>query len=248
MAKTSGLGNAFWLDGVDLSGDINRLDPSLGGHGVWDDTAINQSAVSRLGTQRSGTIAVTSFFNPSAGAAHPTFDTLPRTDRIPTYLFGTSLGSAAEAMVAKQVTYNPSRGEDGSLLHSVECQSNGYGKEYVTLLTAGKRTDTAATNGSGVDNSASTAFGLQAYLHVFAFTGTSVTVKLQHSNDDASTDPYADVTGGAFTAATAIGAQRIATSNALTIKRWIRVVTTGTFSNAQFAVLYVRNNVAGQVF
>lgn len=242
MAKTTGLGNAFWLDGVDLSGDVMRLDKVEGGPAAWVNTAINQSAVSRAGVTRDGTLGVTAFLDTAAGAAHATLDTLPRTDRIATYLFGTSLGDQCMTLVGKQIGYNPSRGDNASLLFSVELQGNAYGVEPGVLLTAGKRTDTAATNGTGVDGTSSSAFGLQAHLHVFAFTGTSVTVKLQHSNDDAATDPYADVTGGAFTAATAVGAQRIATTAALTIKRWVRVVTTGTFSSAQFAVIWTRNN------
>ncbi|WP_372352624.1 hypothetical protein [Streptomyces sp. KL116D] len=87
-------------------------------------------------------------------------------------------------------------------------------------------------------------FGLQAYLHVFAFTGTSVTVKLQESSDNGVGDPWADVTGGAFTAATAIGAQRIETARGLTVKRYLRAVSTGTFTSATFAVSVNRNDVA----
>jgi hypothetical protein len=89
-------------------------------------------------------------------------------------------------------------------------------------------------------------FGLQAYLHVFAVVGTSVTVKLQESSDN-SGDAYADVTGGGFTAVTAVagtGSQRIQTSRTQTIERYLRVVTTGTFSSATFAVAVVRNDTS----
>lgn len=244
MAKTTGLGNALWLDGVDLSGDIQALGSLGGGPAAWDTTSINQSAHERSGTQRSAILQATTFHNPSAGAAHPTLDTFTRSDRIASYVFSVATSGEAFNVVSKEVAYNPSRTDTGALTHSLEVQSTGYGGEFGVLHTNGKRTDTAATNGTGLDGSASSSFGLQAYLHVFAFTGTSVTVKLQHSNDDASTDPYADVTGGAFTAATAVGAQRIATSSGLTIKRWTRVVTTGTFSSAQFAVILVRNQTS----
>jgi hypothetical protein len=89
---------------------------------------------------------------------------------------------------------------------------------------------------------ATTSFGLQAYLQVFSgFAGTSVTVKLQESNDNAGSDPYADITGGAFTAATGITSQRIATASGQSVKRWIRVVTTGTFTAATFSVIICKN-------
>jgi hypothetical protein len=51
------------------------------------------------------------------------------------------------------------------------------------------------------------------------------------------------VTGGGFTAATGVGAQRIQTARGQTVERYLRVVTTGTFSNAVFAVSVARNDV-----
>ena len=42
--------------------------------------------------------------------------------------------------------------------------------------------------------------------------------------------------------------ERIATSNSQTVEEWLRIVTTGTFSNFVFAVAVVRNEIAGQVF
>jgi hypothetical protein len=113
--------------------------------------------------------------------------------------------------------------------------------------TAGVRADTTATNGTSVDfGTGSTAFGLrlQAYLHVTAFTGTSCTVKLQESSDDGAGDAFADVTGGSFGAQTAVGASRIATSATQTVERYLRVVTTGTFTVCNFHVTIVRNATA----
>jgi hypothetical protein len=52
------------------------------------------------------------------------------------------------------------------------------------------------------------------------------------------------VTGGGFTAATGVTSQRIATSSSQTVERYLRVVTTGTFSSAVFAVTVVRNDTA----
>jgi hypothetical protein len=101
------------------------------------------------------------------------------------------------------------------------------------------RTDTTATNGTAFDCGAvSTLFGGQAYLQVNAFTGTSVTVKLQDSADNAT---FADLTGAAFTAATARGAQRLVLNPTATVRRYVRAVTTGTFSSAVFQVTFVRN-------
>lgn len=98
------------------------------------------------------------------------------------------------------------------------------------------------------DTAVSSAFGLQAYLQVFGFTGTDVTIKLQDSADNSS---FSDITGGAFTSVTtAPGTQRIATANNATIRRYVRATTTTSagFSSVKYAVSYTRNPIANQVF
>jgi hypothetical protein len=106
-------------------------------------------------------------------------------------------------------------------------------------------THSGAAAGPGVDFTAGQSYGLQAYLQVTAMTGTDVVVKLQHSDDDGSIDPYSDITGGAFTAVTSAPAsERIQTAGDGAVKRWVRAVTTtsGTFT-ATFHVMVVVNRV-----
>lgn len=242
MGKQGGLGDNFYVDGVDLSGDINSFSRIGGGINTQDVTDITQEGMSRLGLLRDGGMAFVAYFNKETGQAHLNLGSLPTTDRIKTYCRSTTLGKPAASLNAKQLNYDGTRNQDGSLLFNSEGQGNSYGLEWGVQLTAGKRTDSAATNGTGVDFTASTAFGLQAYLHVFAFTGTSATIKLQESSDDAAVDPYADVTGGGFAVVnSAPTKERIETSRTLTVERWLRVVTTGTFSDLVFAVMVVKN-------
>jgi hypothetical protein len=241
VSKQSGLGDNLYVGGYDLSGDIGAIDTITSPRAVQDVTGIDKSAMERLHLLRDGTMEFTSFWNSTTGQAQDRLSLLPYTDVICSYCRGTSLGSPGAAMVAKQVDYNPSRGIDGSLTCATAMQANGYGLEWGVQLTAGKRADTTATNGTGVDFTASTAFGLTAYLQVFAFTGTSVTVKIQESSDNGGADAFADVTGGGFTAATGITTQRIQTTRALTVERYLRVVTTGTFSAATFSVIVCKH-------
>ncbi|MEU1372982.1 hypothetical protein ABZ442_04870 [Streptomyces triculaminicus] len=245
MAKQSGLGDNLYVAGYDLSGDIGSLGGLSGGPTALEVTGIDKSAMERIGGLRDGKLEFTAFFNKATDRAHLRLSTLPTADVITSYFRGTTLGNPSANIVAKQIGYNGTRADDGAMTFAVEAQANGYGVEWGRSLTAGKRTDTTATNGSSVDfGTGSTAFGLQAYLHVFAFTGTSVTVKLQESSDNGGADAWADVTGGAFTAATGVTSERIATSAGQTVERYLRVVTTGTFSNAVFAVSVVRNDTA----
>lgn len=244
VAKQTGMGDRLFVGGYDLSGDVGSVSGMGGGPAPLDVTGISSSAFERLGGLRSGQLSFMSYFNDAAGQEHPVLSPQLNTDVQISYFHGATIGNSAASMVSKQTNYDPTRGADGSLTLNINAVSNKYGLEWGNMLTAGIRTDTAATNGASYDGAAATAFGLQAYLHLFAFTGTSVTVKIQHSSDDGAGDPYADIAGATFTAATALGAERIATAAGLTIKRYTRVVTTGVFSNAQFAVNAVRNATA----
>lgn len=246
MSKKSGAGGNLYLGGYDLSGDVNALTTVRGGIGVIDGTGINSSAVERLATHRNGEIGLSVFFNDATDQAHLALRGLPTADVHLMYLpVGVVLGDVVASMVAKQVSYDPTRGNDGSLLIAVQALSTGavVGLEWGRMGTAGKRTDTAATNGTSVDDTTvSTAFGLSAYLQVFSFTGTSVTVSLE---DSANNIDFAAITGAAFTAVSAAPAtQRIATATGATIRRYIRVVTTGTFTNAVFAVSWIRHTTS----
>lgn len=247
MAKQTGLAGHFYWSGVDLSGDIASADEISGGPKALDVTAIDKSAYERIGGLRDGKLTVTSFFNPAASASHPTFAALPTTDVIATYAQGGATGGASVSTVAKMMDYAGARKGDGMFTFKVNSEGNGFGLEWGDQLTAGKVTQGSAGALASLDYGATvgtTAFGLQAWLHVFAFTGTSVTVAVQHSDDDAAGDPYANVTGGVFTAATAVTSQRIATSATASIKRYLRINTTGTFSNAVFFVQVTKNLTA----
>lgn len=249
MAKQSGLGDALWVDGVDLSGDVGALGAIAGGTEPLGVTGINRSAFERLGGKLDGRIEFTSFFNDAAGPPaqeHQTLKTRPLTDRIVTYVRGPALGAQAATLEGKQINYDGTRGDDGSLTFDVEAQANGQGLVWAALATAGKRTDGAATNGAGIDNGAATTFGLKAWAHLFAFTGTSVTFQIQESSDNGAGDPYAVAgTGfavtGPFTAPGAGGFLVNASSFVpFNVERWLRVSTVGTFSNAVFAVAIER--------
>jgi hypothetical protein len=239
MAKQSGLGDNFLIGGYNLSGDIASLSRIGGGPAAMEMTGIDKSAPERFGGERDGAIEFSSWFNKATDQEHLALRGLPTVDTQAAYLRGTTLGNDSACIVAKQVNYDFTRGADGGLSLAVSCVGNAYALEWGKQLTAGVRTDTTATNGTGIDyGSVSTLFGLQAYLQVLSVTGTSVTVTLQDSADNVS---FANVTGGAFAAATTRGFQRIATANNLTVRRYLRAITSGTFSNAQFQVTVCRN-------
>lgn len=308
MSKQNGLGSRFFVGGYDLSGDINAIDSVNGTMGPLPATDITQSAMARIVGLRDGSMGFTTYMNP--GGAHPVLAALPTADELMEFRPPPqAIGNAVASLVAKQVGYDPNRGNDGSLLMKVAGQGNAFALEWGVQLTPGLRTDTTATNGTGLDGGAGfttpsvpasttpvtntsslpatvvvsggtvsnvvvngvsvgtgdgtftvppgqaitltysvaptwtwtlqSAFGAQAYLQVTGFTGTSVTVAVQDSADGTT---YAAVTGLTFTAVTAApNWQRLATAGNATIRRYLRVATTGTFSSATFAVAINRN-------
>lgn len=244
MAKSDGMGDNFYHAGYDLSGDIASLERIGGGPNALPLTGINVSAFERGGGLRDAAFELTSWHNTAVLHEHVAFSALSTGNQIATYFRGTAIGNPAASVVAKQIGYDGDRAQDGALSFSVQELANGYGLEWGDQVTAGKRTDTGATAGTAFDSGAATTnFGLQAYLQVFAFTGTDVTIKLQESSDNAG-DAYADVTGGAFTAVTsAPTSQRIATATNLAVERYLKVTTTtsGGFTSCTFAVMVVRN-------
>lgn len=238
MTVTTGLGAQLFVDQYDLTGDVGAVDRMAMPSGILNFTNIGNSAMGRGYAHVDGALDFTSYFNDAASQDHVVLKAKSAgADRVVSFLLGSTIGNMGYGLVAKQINYDGTRGADGSLTFKTQCVANGYGGNYTQMLTAGKRTDTAATNGTSHDNTAATANGLVAYIHLFAFTGTSVTIKVQESSDNGGGDAFADVSGITSGALTTPQALRVATSSLTTsVERYLRVVTTGTFSNAVFAV------------
>ena len=246
--KQSGIADQCYVSGYDLSGDVGQLKGIAGGKSPLVVTGISSSALERIGGKRDGQINFQTFFNDATDQAHPVLSALPTADRIVSYARGLGSGSPIASTVAKQINYDQTLAADGGLTFAVTAQANSFGLEWGDQLTSGLAAHSGAASETGLDSGgASTTFGLQAYLHVVSFTGTDATITIQESSDDASGDPYANITGGAFAQVTgAPFSQRIATSATQTIERWLRVTTTtsGGFTQMSFIVQVSRNLTA----
>jgi hypothetical protein len=315
MAKSSGLGDNFYIGGYDLSGDVASLDKISAPIGTIEATPVKNLAEVRLFGQRDGTMQFTTYFENTGTTSTPGFpasntpvananswnvfvtitggtlsnvlvngvsvgttagtyvvpsgqtiavvytvsptwnwtgvltehnalSSLPRSDTIATYFRGTSVGNAAASVSGVQLNYDFTRDQKGSLTAQVEVDGDKYGMEWGKMLTAGLRADTAPTTGAFYDNGAAFNYGAQAYLQLVALVGTNVDVVIQH----ATTSGGAYSTLIDFGSQTAIGSFRGSVSNTTTVNEFFKVVTTGTFTYAQFAVMINVNPVAGVVF
>lgn len=312
MAIQSGIGDHVLYSGVDVSGDIQQL--TLGAPlALIDKTNITQPAHARMPGLADGSLNLTTYFDPAAGAIHSILSKLATTDVVGTYCRGFGVGMPSASLVALETSYDGTRATDGSLLFKTALPGDRFGLDWGVQLTNGYRTDTTATTGTGFDNglglttpaipattvpvtntgsipatvvitggtmtnvsingvtvgtgagtytlpaggtitltytaaptwtwTLQTANGFQAFLHVASFTGTSAVVKLQDSADNTT---FTDVASAAFTAVTSTTpqAQRIAVGGTAAVRRYVRVSTTGTFSNVSFWVQLSQNSVA----
>lgn len=256
MAKQTGLGARFAVGGYDLGGDIQTLSGISGGvPSPLIATDITQSAQARMGSTLAadglaaglydGSMAASVYFDPASNASHSQFSALPVTSSLFTFGAGAAAGSVVANLVAKQIDYPGSRGQDGSFMFSVTAQeSDGIPLEWGYSLTTWGQSVSGAGNLTSLDlGSASPgAFGASFHIHTFSFTGTSVTFKIQESSDNAVGDAFADVVGGGFTAVSAAHTwQRIETGS-INVERYLRVVATGTFTAWTGVIMAQRRN------
>lgn len=237
MAKQSGLGDQLFIGGYDIGGDTSAIGSLSTPRATLPATGITKSAMERMFGERDGSAEFTTFFNDAANAEHAALSTLPTADVHLMYLRGSGIGSPAIGMVGKQIDYNPTRGDDGTFTFGVSAQANAYGLDWCDQLTAGKITHASAASTTGLDMGAAGAFGWQAYLQVFSIGSGTATVTIEESSDDGAVDTYAAITGGAFTAVTGRTVERLqSASDTAATEQFLRVTTSGTFTNLVFAV------------
>lgn len=243
MAKQSGLGSALWWGSADLSGDVGSVSTIETSRALLEVTGIDKSAPERIPGLRDGSLAFTAYWNTAAGQAHLTLSALPTTDVICSVGIGAAsgaVGQAAASLVAKQITYGEARGQDGSLVANINAAASGSPLEWGELLTTGKQTfASGAVNGTSIDLGATdTAFGAAAILHVFSLGSGTPTVTVTDSAND-SLFAALSPTSLAFTP-TGASVERLQTGTTATVRRYVRIQVSGTYTDLVCALVFVR--------
>lgn len=235
MAKTTGLNTRIYAAGYNLSGDVS----SLSGVGImselYDVTTLSDAAVSRLSGLASGTVSVSAFMDTAAGRSHALWTSnsgaKPTTDQTVLIPLDASLGGPCLGMDAKQATYDIERPTGSSIAASVDYASaDGSSPEWGVMLTAGSVTDSSGTAYTAHDNGSSTSNGAAGYAQLFSLTSGTVVWIIEHSTDNVT---YSTLLS--FTSAAALTGERVATAAGVTVNRYTRLVSSGTFSTAQLA-------------
>ena len=248
MAKQAALSEKLLIDGYDLSGDIGALTRIGSNSAVLDVTAINKAAMERILAHTDGALEFMAFFNDATAQEHVVLKAKGSgANRVATWLHGAAIGNVGAAIVAKQINYDPTRGQDGSLTEAIQLLAAAYGLDFATQLTAGLRTDTAATAGNSLNKGAASALGAAAYLQVTAFSGTDVTIAVQSSSDNGGGDAFSNITALVFTTLNAGNpapfAERKATAAGAAIEQYLKVTTSTatSFSSVTFSVVLTRS-------
>lgn len=239
MAKQSGLGDQLFAAGYDIGGDINSIGNLSTPRETLPSTGITAAAMERMFGKRDGMAEFTSYWNVANDQVFEALSGLPRTNVHVMYCRGEGIGNEAFCLVGKQIDYNPTRGDDGSLLSGTSVPAAAYGADWCDQLTGGKDTHASAASTTSLDTSASVAFGFQAYLQVFSIGSGTATVTIE---DSANNTDWTALTSGAFTNVTTRTAERIVSSSATaTVRRYLRVTTSGVFTDLVFAVAINKN-------
>lgn len=150
MGKQSGLGQALYFNGVDISNLVGALSSVHGGPALFEATGLDKYAFERIGGLLDGAMDFAPWFDPAV--AHPLLSAMAGTDIHAMFVMEPgAIGARAACIVAKQTDYGLTRGADAAMSVAVPTVANGYGLEHCEMLTAGKRTDTSATSGTGYD-------------------------------------------------------------------------------------------------
>tara|TARA_R100000808_G_scaffold6135_4_gene18408 strand:+ start:2585 stop:3313 length:729 start_codon:yes stop_codon:yes gene_type:complete len=241
MAIQNGLNTRLYVMGNDLSGDANAIDSAGYTQETMETTALNESAVSRMIGRADGSLGVSGYFDNASNKIHATFTSnsgkLPTADQVVLVPFGASVGDDCVGISAKEADYNVSRSQGSVMTVSSTFNGNGMGGEFGEMLTAHDDTHSSAGSGTVVDSGASSASGGAGYMQIMSLASGSVTVKVQHATSSGGT--YADLVTFTATGTSDVPtAERVEATG--TVNRYLKVTTTGTFSNAVIAVAFSR--------
>ena len=242
MAKVDGLNVRLYVEGYDLSGDANALSGLGYTSQLLDVTTLDVSARKRIIGIVDGEVSVDAFFDPASSKQHAVWTSnsgkQPTADQDVLVPMGSAVGDSCVGLVSKQGTMTTTRGPGSAIAATATyTTSDGSGLEFGEMLTAHDDTHSSAGSGTVQDGGAATSNGGVGYLQLFSLTSGSVIVHIQECATEGGS--YTNlVTFSTVAAASAPTSERLTMSG--TVKRYLKVTTTGTFSNAKIAVGFAR--------
>jgi len=237
MTLKAGVNGALYLAQYDLSGTVNRFEPSL------SRPLIDGTCMGAAGRQWTPGLHEDSFTFDAFYDLPADIGTELKALRTATTVHICSL-CLGTAQSEKAIAGEGAWAEDLPMDIPVDGLIRVAGSfKFENLARTGyilhaKEERSANGNGTGVDDLAQTLVGAEAYLHVFASTLTDLVVTVQDDDNANFTSPATPIT---FTSASGPTSERkVATG---TIQRYVRVTWAGTWTGskkATFAVIWAR--------
>ena len=242
MTAYHGKSASVWLGSLNLSPYLNTVDLSTD-LDTADTTAFGATWKTALAGAAGAKVEYGGFYDPTEASLPTLF-----TSAVPGVLTyapagGATIGDLARLGSASHVSYAESSPVGGAVAVKGSFQAEGVvGFGYV-LHPLGE--DTNTTTGANRDDLAASATGWTMHLHVTAVDAGSWVIKLVDASASNFSD-VADVTGGAFTAATGATSQRLKSATpTAALRRYVRYVATRTGGTTgdgiTFALALARN-------
>lgn len=231
MAFSGGYNTRFMLAGYDLSTYLNQASKS-GTTDALDTSTFGSQWRSAIPGLKAGQMSVRGFSDNSAGAVTAVLGSCFASNNkiVTSFDIGDTFGNLGWAMSALETDYGITSPVDGVTQIEASFTSNTGFDPVISLRALAAATGTG--NGSTYDNGGATSNGGAGYLQLTSFSGTNITVSINHSTDNFSAN---DVQLLAFAQVTAANsAERVAFTG--TCNRYRRIVIAGTFTSVTFQV------------
>jgi hypothetical protein len=218
MAFIHGSKANVYLNGYDLtlffrSANIGRTAD------MAESSAFQTGAKSYVAGMNDATCSMEGLYDGSAAAIDERLEAILAATTKPILNVGLgveAVGTVAHAMECDESSLDVEASTDDVAMITTEFQSSSGAERLLVHKPLTVITTANDGNGTAIDNGAATTAGGVGYLHVTAASGGgTLTVKVQHSVDDAV---YADLI--TFTPSTAIGAERVVVTG--TVNRYTR--------------------------
>lgn len=211
-----------WVGAADLSTYFRSMEFSVDVE-TADTTTFKSSWKSALPGTPNSVVDLEGLFDPTNDDIT---DLLPSTATVLSIMpSGGSIGNLARLVSIRTTAYAEAAPVGDVVTFNWSVTSDGLVGIGQVLHPFGEDTDT--TTGATKNDGASSSTGWSAHLHVSAVDGGSWVVKLEDASASNFSDG-ADVTGGAFSAATGATSQRLVSASGATLRRYVRYVATRT--------------------
>lgn len=237
-----GKATAVLFDGHDLSAYLNEATVSSS-MDTSESTTFGSNSKTYVVALKDGTISLSGLFESSTTGSDPVVEAAltATSDNVMTIApEGNVIGRRAWMAAAKETTYEISAPVADIVSITVDAQVDGGIDSGVLLAGAEAITTATTTNGTNIDNAASTDNGGVAHLNVTANTRDGATTfKVQHSSDNST---WVDLATFTSVSATTTEAQRVEVASGTTVQRHLRAqaVTTGSAGSITYTVSFAR--------